>query len=44
MTGLGYDNIDKYRDLDEMTEKPCQNETIVIFVHGWEESALNLEK
>ena len=37
VTGPGYGN-DTYRNLSELTEKPCQNETVVIFVHGWEES------
>ena len=44
VTGPGYDNIDKYRDLSELTEKPCQNETAVIFVHGWEESEANVKE
>ena len=44
MTGPGYDDIETYRDLSELTEKPCQNETVVIFVHGWEESEDNVEE
>jgi len=42
-TGPGYGN-DTYRNLSELTEKPCQNETVVIFVHGWEESEDNVKE
>jgi hypothetical protein len=44
VTGPGYDDIETYRDLSELTEKPCQNETVVIFVHGWEESDDNVKE
>jgi pimeloyl-ACP methyl ester carboxylesterase len=37
---VGYDN-ETYRDLSELT---CQNETVVIFVHGWEESEDNVKE
>ena len=43
VVGPGYRN-DTYRDFSELTEKPCQNETIVIFVHGWEESENNVKE
>lgn len=44
MTGPeGYKN-ETYRDLRELLEKPCQNETVVIFVHGWEESEDNVKE
>ena len=43
VTGPGYGN-DTYRNLSELTEKPCQNETVVIFVHGWEESEDNVKE
>jgi hypothetical protein len=42
-TGAGYGN-DTYRNFTELTEKPCQNETVVIFVHGWEESEDNVKE
>ena len=42
-TGPGYGN-DTYRNFSELTEKPCQNETVVIFVHGWEESEDNVKE
>ena len=41
---VGYRNFDIYRNLSELTEKPCQNETVVIFVHGWEESEVNVKE
>ena len=41
---VGYRNIDIYRNLSELTEKPCQNETVVIFVHGWEETEDNVKE
>ena len=40
---VGYGD-ETYRDLSELTEKPCQNETVVIFVHGWEESEENVKE
>ena len=40
---VGYHN-ETYRDLGELIEKPCQNETVVIFVHGWEESEDNVKE
>jgi hypothetical protein len=40
---VGYSN-DTYRNFIELTEKPCQNETVVIFVHGWEESEDNVKE
>ena len=43
VTGPGYGN-DKYRNFSELTEKPCQNETVVIFVHGWEENEDNVKE
>jgi hypothetical protein len=42
-TRPGYGN-DTYRNYNELTEKPCQNETVVIFVHGWEESEDNVKE
>lgn len=41
---VGYRNIDRYRNLSEVTEKPCQNETVAIYVHGWEESEDNVKE
>lgn len=41
---IGYRNIDIYRNLSELTEKPCQNETVAIYVHGWEESEDNVKE
>ena len=43
MTYSGYGN-DIYQNVNELTEKPCQNETVVIFVHGWEESEDNVKE
>ena len=43
VTGPGYGN-DIYQNFNELTEKPCQNETVVIFVHGWEESEDNVKE
>jgi hypothetical protein len=37
---VGYGN-ETYRDFSELT---CQNETVVIFVHGWEESEDNIKE
>jgi pimeloyl-ACP methyl ester carboxylesterase len=37
---VGYSN-ETYRDFSELT---CQNETVVIFVHGWEESEENVKE
>ena len=37
---LGYGN-ETYRDFSELT---CQNETVTIFVHGWEESEENVKE
>jgi pimeloyl-ACP methyl ester carboxylesterase len=37
---VGYGN-ETYRDFSELT---CQNETVVIFVHGWEESEDNVRE
>ncbi len=37
---VGHGN-EKYRDFSELT---CQNETVVIFVHGWEESEENVKE
>jgi hypothetical protein len=42
-TGPGYGN-DTYRNFSELTEKPCQNETVVVFVHGWEDSQDNVKE
>jgi pimeloyl-ACP methyl ester carboxylesterase len=44
VTGPGYKNFDTYRNFSELTEKPCKNETVVIFVHGWEESEDNVKE
>lgn len=43
VTGPGYGN-DTYRSFSELTEKPCQNEIVVIFVHGWEENEDNVKE
>ena len=43
VTGPGYGK-DIYQNVNELTEKPCQNETVVIFVHGWEESEDNVKE
>jgi hypothetical protein len=43
VTGPGYGN-DIYQNVNELTEKPCQNETVVIFVHGWEENEDNVKE
>ena len=37
---VGYGNV-IYQDFSELT---CQNETVVIFVHGWEESEDNVKE
>lgn len=37
---VGYGN-ETYRDFSELT---CQNETVIIFVHGWEESEDNVRE
>ncbi len=37
---VGFNN-EIYRDLGELT---CQNETVIIFVHGWEESEDNVKE
>jgi esterase/lipase superfamily enzyme len=44
VTGPGYKNIDTYRNLRELTETPCQNETVVVFIHGWEEGEDNVKE
>jgi Alpha/beta hydrolase of unknown function (DUF900) len=43
VTGPGYGN-DTYRNFSELTERPCHNEIIVIFVHGWEENEDNVKE
>ena len=40
---IGYRN-ETYRDLSELTENSCQNETVVIFVHGWEKGEDNVKE
>jgi hypothetical protein len=37
---VGYSS-ETYRDFSELT---CQNETVIIFVHGWEESEENVKE
>jgi hypothetical protein len=37
-------NNDEYLNFSQLQEEACQNETVAIFVHGWEESEINAQE